>query len=272
MISQNYSHEHKSKKLVQLKKNWLWCLILPVWAYTSFMVSGLLVSLVVWLLVQAGVPLKSVPSVLLTTGISVVVWIVTVVMVTMLPYWLFGRKSNIKDLGVTGKPAWLDLVIPVPTFVAYFICSIMMAALAVTFLNVDFKQTQQLPFDTTILYSQAQYAMIFFTLVVLAPLAEELLFRGYLYTKLRKITSVKVSVIITSLTFGLAHLAIGSENLQWNVVLDTFVLSIFSCLLREYTGAVWASVVLHAIKNSLAFYLLFINPIAIHSAVGILFT
>ena len=148
----------------------------------------------------------------------------------------------------------------------------MVAAVAVTFLGVDFKQAQQLPFDTTTLYSQAQYAMIFFTLVVLAPLAEELLFRGYLYTKLRKINSVKVSVIITSLTFGLAHLAIGSENLQWNVVLDTFVLSIFSCLLREYTGAVWDSVVLHAIKNSLAFYLLFINPIAIHSAVGILFT
>ena len=129
MTSQNYSHKHKSKKLVQPNKNWLWCLILPIWAYASFMVSGLLVSLVVWLLVQAGVPLKSVPSVLLTTGISVVVWIVTVVMVTMVPHWLFGRKSNIKDLGVTGKPAWLDLVIPVPAFVAYFICSIMVAAL-----------------------------------------------------------------------------------------------------------------------------------------------
>jgi len=272
MTLQNYSHKLKLKKLVQPKKNWLWCLILPVWAYASFMVSRLLVSLMVWSLVQAGVPLKSVPSVLLMTGISVVVWIVTIFMVTMVPYWLFRRKTSIKDLGVTGKPAWLDVCIPVPAFVAYLICSTIVAALAVTFLNVDFKQAQQLPFDKTMLYSQAQYAMIFFTLVVLAPLAEELLFRGYLYTKLRKTNSVKVAVIITSLTFGLAHLAIGSENLQWNVVLDTFVLSIFSCLLREYTGAVWASVVLHAIKNSLAFYLLFINPIAIHSAVGILFT
>jgi membrane protease YdiL (CAAX protease family) len=48
--------------------------------------------------------------------------------------------------------------------------------------------------------------------------------------------------------------------LQWAVALDTMVLSLMLCTLREYTGAIWAGVLVHAIKNGLAFYLLFINP------------
>ena len=52
----------------------------------------------------------------------------------------------------------------------------------------------------------------------------------------------------------------GVPALQWAVTIDTFVLSLMLCALREYTGAIWAGVLLHAIKNGLAFYLLFVNP------------
>jgi membrane protease YdiL (CAAX protease family) len=97
-------------------------------------------------------------------------------------------------------------------------------------------------------------------MVLLAPLAEELLFRGYLYGKLRKTAPVWLSVLVASVAFGLAHLWVGSGPLQWAVAIDTFVLSLMLCALREYTGAVWAGVLLHAIKNGLAFYLLFVNP------------
>ena len=97
--------------------------------------------------------------------------------------------------------------------------------------------------------------------MIIAPLAEELLFRGYLYGKIRKLAPIWVAVLVSSLAFGVAHLWSGPDTpLQWAVMIDTFVLGIMLSLLREYTGAVWASVLVHAIKNGLAFYLLFMNP------------
>ena len=103
--------------------------------------------------------------------------------------------------------------------------------------------------------------MIFLTLVVLAPLAEEVLFRGYLFGKIRKLAPFWISAIMASLTFGLAHLWAGPGTaLQWLVAIDTFVLSLVLCLLREHTGAIWAGVLVHAIKNGIAFYFIYLNP------------
>ena len=70
-----------------------------------------------------------------------------------------------------------------------------------------------------------------------------------------------MAIIVTSLAFGAAHLWGGPGSpLQWAVAIDTMVLGVILALLREYTGAVWASVLVHALKNGIAFYLLFMNP------------
>ncbi|MCZ6901364.1 MAG: CPBP family intramembrane metalloprotease, partial [Rickettsia endosymbiont of Ixodes persulcatus] len=111
------------------------------------------------------------------------------------------------------------------------------------------------------LVSTWQYIVAFVMLVVLAPVGEELLFRGYLYGKLRKSAPIWLAVLATSLTFGLAHLWTGGEGpLQWAVAVDTFVLSLVMCSVREYTGAIWITIFMHMAKNGLAFYLLFVNP------------
>jgi membrane protease YdiL (CAAX protease family) len=87
------------------------------------------------------------------------------------------------------------------------------------------------------------------------------LFRGYLYGKLRKITPIWVAIVMTSLTFGVAHLWTGGDGpLQWAVMIDTFVLSLVMCVMREHTGAIWITILMHMAKNGLAFYLLFVNP------------
>jgi hypothetical protein len=72
---------------------------------------------------------------------------------------------------------------------------------------------------------------------------------------------VWAAIIITSLLFGAVH---G----QWNVAIDVFVLSLVLCSLREVTGNIWAGVLLHMLKNGLAFYLLFINPSLLHTIGG----
>ena len=115
---------------------------------------------------------------------------------------------------------------------------------------IDLNQVQDVGFSA--LSSRYEYMLAFLALVVIAPIAEEVLFRGYLYGKLRQYVPIWASVIVTSLLFALVHL-------QWNVAIDVFVLSVILCLLREKTGSISSSIIVHMIKNAIAFYFLFVN-------------
>lgn len=150
-----------------------------------------------------------------------------------------GRRFLITDLG-----AALLSVVP------YFAISIALQALAVAFISgFDASEAQNIGFGAT--SSLGELVLVFGALVILAPLAEELIFRGYMFGHGRQNLNFWPAAVITSLIFAIAH---G----QWNVGLDTFVLSMVLCYLREKTGSIWAGVILHALKNALAYSLLFI--------------
>ena len=94
----------------------------------------------------------------------------------------------------------------------------------------------------------------FLSLVVIAPLAEEMVLRGWRYGKLRRHTWAVPAILLTSVAFGAAH---G----QWNVGSTVGVMSVFMCLIREMTGTVYGGIIVHMLKNGLAFYMLFIYGI-----------
>src|SRR5690606_13390705 len=156
------------------------------------------------------------------------------------------------ELGMHKLPSWRDILISPAATVVYFGLSMLIMALVVELIpGFNVEQAQDVGFSN--LAERTDLVIAFLTLVVLAPVAEEVLFRGYLYGKLRRYSSVAVAAVLTGVMFGLVH---G----QWNVVLDSFVLSLVMCGLREFTGTIWAGVLVHMLKNGLAFYLLFINP------------
>ena len=67
------------------------------------------------------------------------------------------------------------------------------------------------------------------------------------------------AAIITSLMFAVGHLQFGSgAPLLWVAALDTFVLSLVLCYIREKTDSLWPGIFIHAIKNALAFSVLFL--------------
>ena len=90
----------------------------------------------------------------------------------------------------------------------------------------------------------------FFGLVVLPPLAEEMLFRGFMYRGLASRWPKIIAAVVTSLLFALVHF-------QWNVGVDVFILSMVLIFLYEKTKNLWMCVFLHALKNGLAFIMLF---------------
>ena len=81
--------------------------------------------------------------------------------------------------------------------------------------------------------------------------------RGFLYTGLKKWLPKIIAALVVSALFGLAHLAEGGDaGPLWVGALDTFILSLFLVSLRELTGNLWASIALHATKNTVAFVVL----------------
>jgi hypothetical protein len=85
--------------------------------------------------------------------------------------------------------------------------------------------------------------------------------RGFLFSSLKRGMTVVVAAIVTSSIFAIAHLQFGSDApLLWLAAIDTFVLSLVLCYLRQKTGSLWPCIGLHMIKNGLAFTVLFLIP------------
>ena len=155
-------------------------------------------------------------------------------------------------LGLSDLPTWTDVGLGL----AGFIVSLVLAALAIwlcSFLPFfDPNQAQNIGFDSHLLGAELFFA--FFTMVIAAPVVEELLFRGWLYAHLRQIParySILISSILTSLVFALAHR-------QLNIGVIVFIMSMISCYLREFTGTTYAGIFLHIFRNWFSFMLIYV--------------
>lgn len=161
------------------------------------------------------------------------------------------------ELGLKDLPTWTDIgLAPVGLVVALLLAAGLVALFGL-FPWFDVNQTQQVGFS---LYETGINRMIaFFTLAIVAPIAEEIIFRGWLYGKLREKTSHEMNNMLSIvLPSFLVSLLFGIVHMQWNVGVNVFALSIVMCALREVTGTIYAGILLHMLKNGLAFYLMFV--------------
>ena len=87
------------------------------------------------------------------------------------------------------------------------------------------------------------------TAVLIAPLAEETIFRGYLYPMFARWFGVVPSIVITGVLFGLMHgpQLGGAKSL---IAIMSLVGIIFTAV-RARTGSVFASYLMHLGYNSL---------------------
>lgn len=86
--------------------------------------------------------------------------------------------------------------------------------------------------------------LLFLTLVVMAPIFEEMVFRGIFYNLLNKKQSLLVAALISSLFFGLLH---GATFFQ------TAVLGFVLAMIYQVTGKLWMAMAAHAFNNFIGF-------------------
>lgn len=145
-----------------------------------------------------------------------------------------------------GRSVWLKIVIAMGIF-------IIATALITTLVDVlwpsfDVDEEQELGLGQP--DGLVHYVGIALLLVVVTPLTEELLFRGLLFGGFKSKWGFIPAAILSSMLFGAAHW-------QPNVVIATAVLGWLLAWLYHSTGSLWPSIILHALKNGLAFILVY---------------
>ncbi|MFZ0545602.1 MAG: type II CAAX endopeptidase family protein, partial [Candidatus Promineifilaceae bacterium] len=91
--------------------------------------------------------------------------------------------------------------------------------------------------------------------VIVPPINEEILMRGFILTKLREVTTFWKANIITSLVFVAIHWPgwnlLFDNKLDWmlKTSVSIFILSLLLGYLVRKTDSLWPSIVLHAVNN-----------------------
>ena len=167
------------------------------------------------------------------------------------------RSEMRMELGLSGLPTWTDIGLSPIGFIVSLFLAAALVGLFSSFPWFNANEVQDVGFS--LYMSSGDRIIAFLTLVVMAPIAEEIIFRGWLYGKIRERLTGRVpeavgtiiSILIVSVLFGLVHL-------QWNVGVNVFALSVVLCVLREITGTIYAGILTHMIKNGVAFFLLYV--------------
>ena len=113
---------------------------------------------------------------------------------------------------------------------------------------------KELPVDAFFRTSLDAWMVALFGILI-APIAEEIAFRGFLYPSLRRWTGRVVAAVLTSIPFALLH---GQQVAHaWGPLAMVFLVSIMLCAVRERTGSVAASALVHACYNLSIFVVIF---------------
>lgn len=172
------------------------------------------------------------------------------------------RKTSLQAIGVV-RPKLRDIWYAIGGFITYFLvyAAVVYNLLQHYFPQIDTNQRQELGFNASV--AGPELLFVFISLVILPPLVEELLIRGFLYTGLRTKLPQITAALIASLVFASAHLQWGSgQPLLWTAAADTFVLSLVLIWLRQRTGSLWPGIIVHFLKNGIAFFVLFILKVS----------
>jgi membrane protease YdiL (CAAX protease family) len=130
----------------------------------------------------------------------------------------------------------------VGVWIAFFVLSGIWAA------ALGLKEQQTLPDELGADGSIANALIVIVLVTVIAPLGEELFFRGFFYGALRNWRGPILAAILSGAVFGLVHA--GSAPIGYLVPLAFFGIGL--CLLYEWTGSLYPPIALHALNNSIA--------------------
>src|SRR3954462_2594567 len=209
-----------------------WPLWLPVAAIGCGVSFGLLVVAVI-----AGIANSTKPP-----GITVAGTVIVDVSVVAAAVLLAGSVTRPRpwQFRLRGAPLKFSAQIAVLGALAYFLFSVLYAAIVRP--NNPQRVVEDLGADTNTFLLVVGALVV----IVVAPVCEELFFRGFLFTVLRQRLSFWVAALIDGVLFGFVH---GSLV----IVPILAALGVVFCYVYERTGSIFPTIALHALNNTIAY-------------------
>jgi uncharacterized protein len=166
----------------------------------------------------------------------------------LVPVWWFvmhKRGGSVKTLGFKGFRPWV-LGMGVGLLFAYFMFSGIYAQLLSMF-------DLQVQTDLTPVARQLTAPwLLVIPLVIVAPLVEEVFFRGFVFAGLRSRMDWRWAAVISAALFAGAHL-------ELTFFLPAFLLGFLFAYLYQTSNSVWPGIAVHATVNTLAMVVLYVQ-------------
>lgn len=152
--------------------------------------------------------------------------------------------------GGLGDPA-NSIALPLLTNMALLPVILLVLALSKLLLNqLGINEGPQQAVQTvTMASSSVELFLQGLSVILLAPIAEEVIFRGIIYNTAKQINTRTAAIIISGILFAAVH---G----QWTLVPPLFILSLALVWVFEKSGTILAPIVLHAAFNAVNFILM----------------
>jgi uncharacterized protein len=228
--------------------------------------AGILATLVPWILLSAGLSSLSGNKSALTKPLSPQADLVAAVITFVFSFFVEGAlliaPLYIANRAFSAIASHMQLALQTLGFrsprgfrsgeVFAWITGFLLAILATDYLYAYVIQAFHLPLQTNdqVLLSYSRYAPLttYATLIVavfVAPLCEEVFFRGFVFTGLRRGMPVGWAIVFSSLIFAVAHFDVGSFAVL-------FIIGLALAFLRWRTHSLWPGVILHMLNNGVA--------------------
>ena len=129
-------------------------------------------------------------------------------------------------------------------------CGLLFGAYAIIILNnlllLAFNIAPQGEYLSELFDTGQSFGLLAFVGIVIAPLAEEVFFRGFLFGGLSKKYGWKIAALLSAGLFAIAHM-------QLIVLIPTFILGFVLAYLYHRSKSIWPGIILHLTVNSFSF-------------------
>ena len=137
---------------------------------------------------------------------------------------------------------WLPVVAAAAALVSVIVYSALLVGLG-------FDQPEQREVQT-FFESNAALPLTGFALVIMAPLSEEIFFRGFIFPGLMRPLGLAGGMVASGILFGAFHIT-GSDTVA--LLLPFSAIGALFCWLYYRTGSLWPSIITHLLFNSVGF-------------------
>lgn len=179
------------------------------------------------------------------TVVSVSIIIASLLITTVISFVIRSKGGSIK-LYLALKP--FSIAVSIGMFVLLLLFAL--GSQAVTY----WIEATPLVFVDPLYQSVSSVWLLIFAIVIVAPIYEELVFRGILWSAIseqfRGSRGAIVASVVTSLVFALIHIQYG-----WYEISTIVLLALLFSYARIRSGSLWLPILLHIINNGIAMWL-----------------